>query len=73
MLIEGTIEQNMLSGYTDNYVRVQIPYHPTLENTIAMVRIGAYDGDRSTGEIVSIRSAQRAIMPVMPVLPVINS
>lgn len=73
VLIEGTIEQNMLSGYTDNYVRVQIPYHPTLENTIAMVRIGAYDGERSAGEVISIRSTQRQILPVMPVLPVINS
>ncbi len=37
VLIEGSIENNMLSGYTENYVRVFVPYHPSLENSLAEV------------------------------------
>jgi len=37
VLMEGSIENNMLSGYTENYVRVFVPYHPSLENSIADV------------------------------------
>ncbi len=72
MLVEGTIENNMLSGYTDNYVRVSLPYHPSLENAIAMVRIGEQTGEQCAGEVVRIVSSQSAIAP-MPLLPVIGA
>lgn len=68
MLIEGTIENNMLSGYTDNYVRVRVPYHPTLENAIAMVRIGEFTGEECAGEILSVESEQTVIQPMLPVI-----
>ena len=37
VLIESTIEANMLSGYTENYIRVFVPYHPSLERSLAEV------------------------------------
>lgn len=68
MLIEGAIDNNMLSGYTDNYVRVKVPYHPSLENSIAMVRIGEVDDDVCEGEIITITSNQSVINPLLPIL-----
>jgi threonylcarbamoyladenosine tRNA methylthiotransferase MtaB len=68
VLIEGTIEENMLSGYTDNYVRVRVPYHPALENSIAMVRIGECTGEQCEGEIVSVESQQTVINPMLPII-----
>lgn len=68
MLIEGTIDDNMLSGYTDNYVRVRVPYHPTLENSIAMVRIKDIQNEVCDGEIVSIKSNQTIINPLLPIV-----
>ncbi|HAP35989.1 MAG TPA: tRNA (N(6)-L-threonylcarbamoyladenosine(37)-C(2))-methylthiotransferase MtaB [Bacteroidetes bacterium] len=68
LLIEGSIEDNMLSGYTDNYVRVRVPYHPTLENSIAMVRIGDVQDDVCNGEIVSVQSNQTIIKPLLPIV-----
>jgi threonylcarbamoyladenosine tRNA methylthiotransferase MtaB len=68
VLIEGEIENNMLSGYTDNYVRVRVPYHPSLENSIIMVRIGNIQDDICEGEIVSVQSTQTIINPWLPVV-----
>ncbi len=68
VLIEGTIEENMLSGYTDNYVRVRVPYHPSLENSVAMVRIGTHSGEVCDGEIISVKSKQSLINPMLPIL-----
>jgi threonylcarbamoyladenosine tRNA methylthiotransferase MtaB len=72
VLIEGTIENNSLSGYTDNYLRVAVPYHPSLENSIAMVRIGDFTGEQSSGEVISVVSSQTSIVP-MPTIPIISS
>lgn len=68
VLIEGTIEENMLSGYTDNYVRVRLPYHPSLENSIAMVRIGELSGEQCEAELVSVESKQSVINPMLPII-----
>ncbi|MFA6468374.1 MAG: tRNA (N(6)-L-threonylcarbamoyladenosine(37)-C(2))-methylthiotransferase MtaB [Bacteroidota bacterium] len=68
VLIEGAIEENMLSGYTDNYVRVRVPYHPALENAVATVRIGEFSGDACAAEIVQVTSSQSIITPMLPVL-----
>ncbi|MDP1677452.1 MAG: tRNA (N(6)-L-threonylcarbamoyladenosine(37)-C(2))-methylthiotransferase MtaB [Bacteroidota bacterium] len=68
VLIEGEIENNMLSGYTDNYVRVRVPYHPSLENSIAMVRIGDVQDDVCNGEIVNMKSSQTIINPLLPII-----
>ncbi len=68
VLIEGSIEENMLSGYSDNYIRVKVPYHPALENSVSLVRIGEYKGDVCEGEVVSVSSSQSVIDPLLPVV-----
>ncbi len=68
MLIESSIEDNMLSGYTDNYVRVRVPYHPALENSIVMVRIKEIQNEVCDCEIVSIQSNQTIINPLLPIV-----
>ena len=68
VLIEGKIENNKLSGYTDNYVRVEVPYHPSLENAVAQVSIGDYNGETCNGEIKRVESASTPITMEPPVL-----
>ncbi len=41
VLIEGTEKDGVMLGWTDNYVRVGIPYNPQLENKILPVKLGA--------------------------------
>jgi threonylcarbamoyladenosine tRNA methylthiotransferase MtaB len=51
VLIESSIENNMLSGYTENYVYVFVPYHPLLENSLAEVILQDRLPDGCTGVI----------------------
>ncbi|MBW7887994.1 MAG: tRNA (N(6)-L-threonylcarbamoyladenosine(37)-C(2))-methylthiotransferase MtaB [Bacteroidetes bacterium] len=53
VLIEGTIENNMLQGFTENYIRVQVPYYPSLENSIVKVRIDSFNGEVCDAVILS--------------------
>ena len=57
VLFEEEIKNNRLFGYTDNYIRVETPYHPLLENAIAQVRIGDFNGQACEAEILSVDSA----------------
>jgi threonylcarbamoyladenosine tRNA methylthiotransferase MtaB len=41
VLFEGTNNNGAMLGWTDNYVRVGIPYNPQYENKILPVRLGA--------------------------------
>jgi hypothetical protein len=70
--VEGTIENNRLSGYTDNYVRVQFPYHPSLENSIVRVKIGEYNGDTCDSEVIGVDSLLSNAVAPMPVLTIVN-
>jgi threonylcarbamoyladenosine tRNA methylthiotransferase MtaB len=70
VLIEGTAENNRLNGYTDNYVRVEVPYHPSLENAIANVRIGEFNGETCDAEIISVTASHTPINIHMPLLSV---
>jgi threonylcarbamoyladenosine tRNA methylthiotransferase MtaB len=73
VLIESVIQNNDLTGYTDNYVQVHIPYHPSFENSIAQVRIGEFNGESCSGEIVSIESTSSAISIQLPNVAVSNN
>ncbi len=73
VLVEGTIENNMLSGYTDNYVRVQFPYHPFLENSIVDVKIGAFNGEVCDSEVIKVSSSQKTVMAHLPLLNMVNT
>lgn len=41
VLFEGANKDGAMLGWTDNYVRVGIPYNPQYENRILPVRLGA--------------------------------
>ncbi|MDE3057596.1 MAG: tRNA (N(6)-L-threonylcarbamoyladenosine(37)-C(2))-methylthiotransferase MtaB [Bacteroidota bacterium] len=69
VLVEGTVEDNMLSGYTDNYVRVRLPYHPSLEHSIARVRLEKVAADACIG---SVEDAD-VLSTALPFLPVVSS
>ncbi len=51
VLLEGTIENNFISGYTENYIRVNIPHQTSLENTIASIHLTEYNGEECMGKI----------------------
>lgn len=70
VLIEGTAENNRLNGYTDNYVRVEVPYHPSLENAVANVRIGEFNGETCDAEIISVTALRTAINVHLPLITV---
>lgn len=40
VLFEGTNSEGLISGFTDNYVKVSVPFDESLVNTIQMVEIG---------------------------------
>ncbi len=50
-LIEESVEANMLSGYTDNYVRVFVPYQPSLVNSLVRVRLEERVADGCLGVV----------------------
>jgi threonylcarbamoyladenosine tRNA methylthiotransferase MtaB len=71
VLIESSIENNMLSGYTDNYIRVFVPYHPSLEHSLAEVVLQerksegcigiVNDAEEQTGRISVAIPTQQAV------------
>jgi threonylcarbamoyladenosine tRNA methylthiotransferase MtaB len=44
-----------MHGFTDNYIRVELPADETLDNCIIPVRLGGFNADRSAllGTIVA--------------------
>jgi len=60
VLVEGSIENDMLSGYTENYVRVFVPYHPSLENTIVRVRLNDRTAEGCFG---TVEESAPALLP----------
>ncbi len=53
VLIENTVENNMLSGYTGNYIRVFVPYHDSLEHSLAEVVLQQRTAEGCTGFVKS--------------------
>lgn len=54
LLIEGKNKRDRLSGFTDNYIKVSIPYTPNIINTIVPVKLLKWDNESQTmvGEVV---------------------
>ncbi|MDR1878765.1 MAG: tRNA (N(6)-L-threonylcarbamoyladenosine(37)-C(2))-methylthiotransferase MtaB [Bacteroidales bacterium] len=44
-LIESKTEDNFLSGFTENYIRIKLPFHVSLINEIKLVQIQKMDKD----------------------------
>lgn len=72
VLFERPDGSGMSNGLTDNYIRVEVPFHPSLQNRIVDVRIGEYGGESCAGEIVSTLEPESAALPILPVLRVIE-
>lgn len=53
VLIEHRDKDGMMSGFTDNYIRVQIPADSSLANAVVPVRLTQWQGELMKGEIVS--------------------
>ena len=47
VLFEHQIENGMISGFTDNYIRVAVPYEEWLPNSVTSVRLQKYSGGES--------------------------
>ena len=54
VLIESSVENNMLSGYTENYIRVSLPYNSSLENTIVTVCLNERTAEGCVGVVEEI-------------------
>jgi threonylcarbamoyladenosine tRNA methylthiotransferase MtaB len=45
VLVESEEQEGLLHGYTDNYIRVALPYDPALLNRIIPMELGTLNGD----------------------------
>ena len=45
VLFERKIENNLISGFTNNYIRVNIPYHPSLINQVIITYLLSQNAD----------------------------
>lgn len=54
VLVERTHHGSKMHGFTDNYIRVELPVDDTLDNEIVRVRLGGFNADGSalSGEII---------------------
>jgi threonylcarbamoyladenosine tRNA methylthiotransferase MtaB len=68
VLCESTVQENRLSGYTDNYIRVQVPYHPQLENAIARVHLTEHSTDACFGTVEHIGNRQAPVSIHLPIM-----
>ncbi|HLP18499.1 MAG TPA: MiaB/RimO family radical SAM methylthiotransferase, partial [Bacteroidota bacterium] len=68
VLCESAVHDNMLAGYTDNYIRVQVPYHPSLENTIARVRLTSHQADMCTGVVEQTEQGHVPLSIHLPIM-----
>jgi threonylcarbamoyladenosine tRNA methylthiotransferase MtaB len=68
VLCETTVQDNMLSGYTENYIRVQVPYHPQLENAIARVRLTGHGAEACLGVVEHIENGRVPVSIHLPIL-----
>lgn len=53
VLFERNVVDNMISGYTENYVRVFAPYQASLENKVVPVQLTEHDAEGCRGVVCS--------------------
>jgi threonylcarbamoyladenosine tRNA methylthiotransferase MtaB len=44
VLLESNVENNLMTGYTDNYIKVEVPYDESLINQIIPIKLSGYHG-----------------------------
>ena len=55
VLLEHSRKESLMGGFTDNYLRVEVAMPPTLDNTIAHLRLDSLKDD---GETITASPAQ---------------
>ena len=55
LLEHASSRKPSMNGFTDNYIRVEVPNHPLLDNQIVQVKLADFnqEGDALIGEIVN--------------------
>ena len=55
LLEHASSQKPFMNGFTDNYIRVEVPNHPLLDNQIVQVKLADFnqEGDALIGEIVN--------------------
>jgi threonylcarbamoyladenosine tRNA methylthiotransferase MtaB len=57
-LFEHEPKNGLAEGYTDNYVRVAVPFEPRLKNAIVSVRLCSVTEDGCTGEVLTVHESK---------------
>lgn len=53
VLLEAEQHEGFLNGFTENYIKVKVPYESTLENTIQQINISTIDSENvAEGELI---------------------
>jgi len=53
VLLEAEQHEGFLNGFTENYIKVKVPYETALENTIQQINISAIDSENvAEGELI---------------------
>ncbi|HRH39001.1 MAG TPA: radical SAM protein, partial [Flavobacteriales bacterium] len=70
VLFEAEETENSMHGYTDNYIRVTVPFDPSLVNAVVPVQLGRINGDgHCEGNIIDLQkqnAAQRQLTTATP-------
>jgi threonylcarbamoyladenosine tRNA methylthiotransferase MtaB len=66
VLFERVQDDGLLTGLTDNYIRVDVAGPPDLEGRVVSVRIGAFSQGRAVGVLAQSGSARLPNDPVSP-------
>lgn len=56
MLLEADENEGFMSGFTDNYVKVVIPYNPQLVNKVIEVELKEINGDGIMNAVICDKS-----------------
>lgn len=59
VLLETEQHEGFLNGFTENYIKVKIPYQPSLENTIQSINLITFDTESTiVGELINVRMCE---------------
>lgn len=72
VLFEHGEHGEVIHGFTDNYIRVGVPYQSVLANRIVRVKLGQFQGEECSGEIADDLSSLSAPDIAGIHLPVLN-
>lgn len=68
-LVRGVLfetgDSGVISGYTDNYIRVRVDGHPALHGVIRSTRLVSYDGEAVNGELAESLPTGLVALPVL--------